>query len=388
MLACGAELKNTFCLAKGSRAWVGHHIGDLENFETLSSFRAGIEHFERLFAVEPELVAHDMHPEYLSTKYALEREGVRHLAVQHHHAHLAACLGEHGEDGARRSARSTTAPGTARTRPSGAASCSSAGRTRYRRAGMLWPVRLPGGAAAIREPWRMACAWLVAASGEERPPIPASLAGVVDERRWNEVCELVRSGVASPPTTSMGRLFDAVAAICGLRPSVSYEGQAAAELESAADPDERGAYPLPIVDAGEGMVLLDAREVVRAVRDDAAADVAVSTISARFHNAVAAATATACAAEAERHGIELAVLSGGVFQNRLLLERTAERLSGRVPRVLVPRLLPPNDGGISYGQAGRRRGFRRARRSGRSWSGPPSRARRACGPAGGPAGRP
>lgn len=197
----------------------------------------------------------------------------------------------------------------------------------------------------------MACAWLVAAGGEERPPIPASFAGVVEERRWIEVCELVRSGVASPPTTSMGRLFDAVAAICGLRPSVSYEGQAAAELESAADPHERDAYPLPIVDAGEGMVLLDAREVVRAVRDDAAADVAVSTISARFHNAVAATTAAACDAEAERHGIELAVLSGGVFQNRLLLERTAERLSGRVPRVLVPRLLPPNDGGISYGQA-------------------------------------
>jgi hydrogenase maturation protein HypF len=358
ILACGAELKNTFCLAKGGRAWVGHHVGDLENFETLRSFSEGIEHFQELFAITPEVIAHDLHPEYLSTKYALERRGVRHLGVQHHHAHMAACLGEHGEAGPAIGAiYDGTGFGPDQTVWGGELLVGDPGG--YRRAGMLWPVRLPGGAAAIREPWRMACAWLAVASGEEQPPVPAALAGEVDERRWREVCELVRTGVASPPTTSVGRLFDAVAAICGLRPRVSYEGQAAAELEAIADPAESGAYPLPIVDAGaepgsgagEGMVLLDARELVRAVRDAAAADSPVATISARFHNAIAEGTARACAAEAERRGLGLAVLSGGVFQNRLLLERTCERLAALGPRVLVPRRLPPNDGGISYGQA-------------------------------------
>ncbi|MDP9189916.1 MAG: Sua5/YciO/YrdC/YwlC family protein, partial [Actinomycetota bacterium] len=360
VLACGAELKNTFCLAKGGRAWVGHHIGDLENFETLSSFIEGIDHFQRLFAVDPEVVAHDLHPEYLSTKYALEREGVRHVGVQHHHAHLAACLGEHGEAGPAIGAiYDGTGFGPDQTVWGGELLVGELGG--FRRAGMLWPVRLPGGAAAIKEPWRMACAWLVVASGTEEPPVPAALAGVVDERRWREVCELVRTGVASPPTTSMGRLFDAVAAISGLRPRVSYEGQAAAELEAIADPAESSSYPLSIVDAGaapgssegegEGMVLLDARELVRSVRDDAAAGVPPASISARFHNAVAEGTARGCAVEAERRGLGLAVLSGGVFQNRLLLERTSERLAAAGLRVLIPRRLPPNDGGISYGQA-------------------------------------
>ena len=168
---------------------------------------------------------------------------------------------------------------------------------------------------------------------------------------WDQVCELVKTGVASPPTTSMGRLFDALAALCGLRPRVSYEGQAAVELEAAADLGERGAYPLPLLAGGEGALLLDVREMVGAVRDDAASHVSPGTISARIHNALAAATAEALAAEGERRGIGTAVLAGGVFQNRLLLERTVEALEPSGLRVLIPRVLPPNDGAISFGQA-------------------------------------
>jgi hydrogenase maturation protein HypF len=343
LLACGAELKSTFCVAKGERAWVGHHIGDLKNWETLRSFREGIDHFERVFAVEPELVAHDQHPDYLSTAYALEREGVEHLAVQHHHAHLAACLAEHGEQGPAVGAIFDGAGyGSDGTVWGGELLVGDLrGFERFR---SLWPVRLPGGDAAAREPWRMACSWLCESfEGAHAPPEP--LAALVDPERWQAVAALCRSGVAAPLTTSAGRLFDAVAALCGLRAEVNHEGQAAMELEAAARLDERGAYPLPL--SGER---LDARETVRALMEDLGAGVDAGVVAARFHNALAAATAAACGELAASRGLATVVLSGGVFQNRLLLERTAAALDGAGLRVLLPRLLPPNDGGIAYGQ--------------------------------------
>ncbi|MGA8925516.1 MAG: carbamoyltransferase HypF [Solirubrobacterales bacterium] len=343
ILACGAELKSTFCLAKGERAWIGHHIGDLKNYETLRSFTQGVEHFEELFAVEPELVAHDLHPEYLSTKYALEREDVETVGVQHHHAHLAACLAEHGEpgravgaifDGTGYGADGTVWGGELLVGdPAG-----------FERAGHLHPVRMPGGERAIMQPWRMACSWLLETLGSE-PPLPPLLAEQVSEEDWSKVAELADSGLASPVTSSAGRLFDAVAALCGIRAEVNYEGQAAVELEAAADPAVRESYPLP------GTELLDARETVLAILADLGAGVPVADVAAKFHNAVAEGVARACAEHGRAEGIEVAVLSGGVFQNRLLLERTAEALEGAGMRVLVPRLLPPNDGGVSFGQA-------------------------------------
>ncbi|HEX4760947.1 MAG TPA: carbamoyltransferase HypF [Thermoleophilaceae bacterium] len=337
LLACGAELKSAFCLAKGERAWVGHHIGDLKNWETLRSFREGVEHFERVFAVEPEVVAHDLHPDYLSTGYALERAGVELVGVQHHHAHLAACLAEHGRqypavgaifDGAGYGGDGTVWGGELLV----------GDLQGFERAGSLWQVRLPGGDAAAREPWRMACAWLVESfDGVAEPPVP-----LVDSDRWHAVAELCRSGVASPLTTSAGRLFDAVAALCGLRTEVNYEGQAAAELEAVARLDERGAYELPE---------LDARVAIRSLVADLEAGEPPEVVSARFHNGLATATAGACARLADARGLGTVVLSGGVFQNRLLLERTAASLEAAGLEVLVPRRLPPNDGGISYGQA-------------------------------------
>jgi hydrogenase maturation protein HypF len=328
LLACGAELKSTFCVARGERAWVGHHIGDLKNYETLRSFTDGIEHFERLFAVAPEVVAHDLHPEYLSSKYALEREGVELVGVQHHHAHLAACLAEHGERGPAVGAIYDGAGyGTDGTVWGG--ELLVGGLTEFARAAHLWPVRLPGGDRAVREPWRMACAWLE----ECGLPPPASRPDA-----WDAVASMCRSGFGAPVTTSAGRLFDAVAALCGLRGEVTYEGQAAIELEAACDPSEGGAYPMPG---------LDARETIACVVRDLAAGVPVGAIATRFHRGLASATAAAI----EALGQPLAVLSGGVFQNRVLLELTTEALEARGVRVLVPRLLPPNDGGISYGQA-------------------------------------
>jgi hydrogenase maturation protein HypF len=214
----------------------------------------------------------------------------------------------------------------------------------FERIGHLWPVRMPGGEAAIREPWRMACAWLLEI-GEPVPP------------RWEQVAALARAGLASPVTTSMGRLFDAVAALLGVRDTVTYEGQAAVELEALADRNETAAYPLDVHQANEGRggeprggeahadgsapLVLDARVTIAAVVHDRARDVDLPLIASRFHNAVAAATAEALRGEPH------VVLSGGVFQNELLLTRTLERL----PHALVPRGLPLNDGGIAYGQA-------------------------------------
>jgi hydrogenase maturation protein HypF len=344
LLACGAELKNTFAVAKGGRAWVGHHIGDLKNFETLTSFVTGIEHFERLFAVHPEVVVHDLHPEYLSTKHAMELDGVRPIGVQHHHAHLAACLAEHGEPGPAVGAI-FDGSGYGEDGTVWGGELLVGDLEGFDRVGLLFPVRLPGGDAAVRQPWRMACAWLTAAL--ERPALPRGLRGRLRHTSWQQVAELAASGTASPITTSAGRLFDAVAALCGIRAEVNYEGQAAVELEAAADPGERRAYPLELT--GEPLIL-DARPTIRAIVRDLERGVPAASVSARFHNALAGATATACRIAAERVGTTTVVLSGGVFQNRTLLAGTRALLATGGLRVLVPELLPPNDGGISYGQ--------------------------------------
>jgi hydrogenase maturation protein HypF len=348
VLACGAELKNTFCLARGERAWVSHHIGDLENYETLRSFTEGIEHFAGLFAVEPEVVAHDLHPEYLSTKYALELDGVDLVGVQHHHAHLAACLAEHGEPGPAIGAIfDGTGYGLDGTVWGGELLLGDA--RSFRRVGMLRPVALPGGAQAIRQPWRMACAWLYDALDRD-PAIPPPLSTRVDPRAWTQVSGLIRTGSASPATSSMGRLFDAVGALAGLRTDVNYEGQAAIELEAAADPSERGSYPIGLSERG-GLLVIDPREMIRAIAADVAGGERAGAIAGRFHRAIAGATVQACAHLAALHATETVVLSGGVFQNRLLLEWILDGLGGAGLRTLVPERLPMNDGGISYGQA-------------------------------------
>ncbi len=351
LLACGAELKSTFCVAKGSRAWVSHHIGDLQNYETLRSFSDGVEHFLALFAVAPEVVAHDLHPEYLSTKYALERDDVELVGVQHHHAHLAACLAEHGVGGTAIGAIfDGTGYGTDATVWGGELLCGDLHS--FKRVGSLHAVRLPGGERAIRQPWRMAGAWLLAAGeeGSDGVPLPAALRGRVDPAGWRQVLGLARSGLASPLTSSIGRLFDAVAALCGVCPEVNYEGQAAIELEAACDPGERGRYAVALQDAG-GLLVLDPREMVSAIVSDLAAGAAVSAIATRFHHAIVQATIDACTTLASQHGTETVVLSGGVFANRRLLQGSAAGLAAAGLRVLTPRRLPAGDGGISYGQA-------------------------------------
>jgi hydrogenase maturation protein HypF len=351
ILACGAELKNTFCLAKGDRAFVSQHIGDLENFETLRSFTEGIEHFKRLFDITPEVVAHDLHPEYLSTKYAAELAGVELAGVQHHHAHIASCLADNGEPGPVIGvAFDGTGYGTDGTIWGG--EFLIANLAGFERAGHLTGVPLPGGAAAIRQPWRMAAAYLDAAY-PDGPPDGLAVARR-NERRWDNVISMARRGLNSPVTSSAGRLFDAAAAILGVRDLINYEGQAAIELEQMADAAETGSYQAAIdqPEAGQGGPLqVRGADLIRGVADDLAAGIETGVIAARFHNGVAAVIEAGCLLLRERHGLATVALSGGVFQNQLLLNRTVDALEGSGFRVLVHSRVPGNDGGISFGQA-------------------------------------
>jgi hydrogenase maturation protein HypF len=345
ILACGAELKSTFCLAKGQRAFLSHHVGDLENWETLHAFGEGIAHFRRLFDVTPEVVAFDLHPEYLSTKHALSLEGVRRVGVQHHHAHVASCLADNGETGpAIGVAFDGLGWGTDGTIWGGEVLV--ADLRRFERAAHLETVALPGGAAAIREPWRMAAAWLARACGGE---IAAQLAVVERHReRWQAILRLAASRV-SLRTSSAGRLFDAVAAILGVRDEVHYEGQAAAELEQLADESERGAYRSGLEEAWP--ILIRGSDLVRAIVADLGAGVAAPVIAARFHNGLALAVVATCVAVRDRSGLGVVALSGGVFQNAWLLARVEAGLRRAGFRVLVHARVPCNDAGISFGQA-------------------------------------
>jgi hydrogenase maturation protein HypF len=349
LLACGAEQKSTFCLAGGAHAWVGHHIGDLEHYATLRAFQDGIRHFERLFALAPERIAHDLHPGYLSTRYALERDAAEHVAVQHHHAHLAACLAEHAVcEPAVAAIYDGTGLGTDATVWGGELLCG--GLASFTRAGHLRRVRLPGGAAAIRQPWRMAVVWLDEAFGEERP-LPRRLRGAVSEQRWRAVRAVAAEPQLSPLTSSVGRLLDAVGALCGLGAEVSYEGQTAIMLEAAAWAAAGVAgYEIELCEA-DGMLVLDPRALLRAVARDLERAADVSAVAAGVHEALGRVTAAALERAAREADTGVAVLSGGVFQNRRLLESVAARLEVAGLRVLVPERLPPNDGGISFGQA-------------------------------------
>ncbi|QKW40679.1 carbamoyltransferase HypF [Actinomadura sp. NAK00032] len=336
VLACGAELKNTFCLTRDGRAFLSHHIGDLENYETLRAFEEGIAHFRRLFDIVPEIIAHDPHPEYLSTKYALDLE-LPSIAVQHHHAHIASCLADNGAPGPVIGvAFDGTGYGTDGTLWGG--EFLVADLRGFERAGHLAPVPMPGGAAAIREPWRMAAAYGVP---EDLP--------VAGRPSWPTVVEMARRRVNAPLTSSMGRLFDAVAAVLGVRDRVNYEGQAAIELEQRADPSEGAAYSAAIT--GSAPFTVAGSDLLNAAVTDLRAKVPVSAIAARFHNGIAALVVDAASRIRERTGLATVALSGGVFQNMLLLERTASGLTAAGFDVLTHHRVPPNDGGISLGQA-------------------------------------
>jgi len=348
ILAVGAELKNTFCLTRGDQAYLSQHIGDLNNVEVLASLESGIRHLEGLLELDPELIAHDLHPDYLSTRLAEEwPEDLPKLAVQHHHAHLASCLAEHGETGP---ALGVIFDGLGY----GADGTIWGGEfllgdfSGYRRLAHLDQVRMPGGDAATREPWRMALAYLVAAYGDDLPDLP--LLESIPDDQLRLLRQMLAKGLNSPLTSSCGRLFDAVAALLGLRDTVSYEGQAALELEMCAAAGETGRYRFELKEEKEPLQV-NVQPLIRSVVAELQQGIEVGIISARFHNTVAAVIREVCNQLRAREEIALVVLSGGVFQNRYLTELAVDQLEGDGFRVLTHSLVPPNDGGLALGQA-------------------------------------
>jgi hydrogenase maturation protein HypF len=346
VLAVGAELKNTVSVAKGQNVIASHHIGDLEHLAAYQSFLQAVEHLCHLTGVAPEVVAHDLHPEYLSTKFATEGE-LPTLAVQHHHAHIASCLVEHGrQDPVLGVAFDGLGMGPDGTLWGG--EFLVADLDRFERVGHLRPVRLPGGNQAIREPWRMALSWAHTALGTEA----AERYGRGVDERWPAVLALVERP-DTLATTSAGRLFDAVAALCGLRARVTYEAQAAIALEAACAGVPVGDAPGWDVEVlrDEGVAVLDPSPLVARVVAERDRGTPVAAVAAGFHDGLGRAVADTAVDLAGAHGLDTVALSGGVFQNARLTEVVATRVAGAGLAVLVHEHLPPNDGAISVGQA-------------------------------------
>jgi hydrogenase maturation protein HypF len=356
ILACGAELKNTFCLTKDQYAFLSQHIGDMENEETLQHFENTIELYKRLFRIEPELIAYDMHPEYLATKFALSlgaEHNLRLVPVQHHHAHIVSCLVENGVEGP---AIGVVFDGT------GYGSDGSiwggeflvADWKGFERLGHLEYVPMPGGEAAIRKPYRMALSYLYTLLGEDAFFENLPLGNWIAPEELAVVKRQLERGFNSPLTSSCGRLFDGVSALAGVRGVIDYEAQAAVELEMSA-PDEVDRldldhYPFSIVEL-DGVKVIRLGRLIEAVVQDVKSHIPTSTLSLRFHQTMAQMVVRMCQLIAEERGINLVALSGGVFQNRLLLRLVTQALEREGFDVLIHRLVPCNDGGISLGQA-------------------------------------
>ncbi len=346
ILATGGELKATFCLAAGHDGFMSQHIGDMENLETLDAFTRAVDHFVDLFRIEPEAIATDQHPGYLSTKWA-DRSPLPTVKVQHHHAHIASVMAEHGTtERVVGFAFDGTGYGTDATVWGGEVLI--ADYERFDRAGHLSPVLLPGGDAAVRHPGKMALSHLDSAGvpwSDDLPPV-ASLSGA--ERSL--LATQLKRGINTVPTTSMGRLFDAVSALAGVRQTATYEAQAAIELEALVDLAEGGSYEFGFVE-GDGPVVIDPGPVLTSVVDELRDDGAPGVIAARFHAAVAAMIVEMAERIRTRTGIATVGLSGGVFQNVTLTHAAADALGKKGFAVLVHRLVPPNDGGLALGQA-------------------------------------
>jgi hydrogenase maturation protein HypF len=348
VLACGALLKNTFCIAHGDAACLGPHIGDLENLETYHAFETAIARLERFLRVTPEIVAHDLHPDYMSTRYALARPAAATIAVQHHHAHIASAMAEHALAGPVLGvAYDGTGYGT-----DGSAWGGELMIARYdgfERVATLRGIRLAGGDAAIRHPWRIAIALLDDAFDGEPPLEPFGVLRDVPAGDLTVVRQMLATGVRAPQAHGAGRYFDGIGSLLLGRASARYEGDIAMALNEVASSSASQPYDYEIDRRGSPWTI-DLRPMVREIVRDAIAGVPVPAVSARFHDTLVAATADAVAAVARAHGRLPVVLTGGCFQNPRLAERLTGALAQRFAVYLHARV-PPGDGGIALGQA-------------------------------------
>ncbi len=347
ILACGAELKNTFTLTKGHYAIMSQHIGDLENYETLVFFQETLSNLKKLFRVEPRAVAYDLHPRYISTQFALQLPIELKIGVQHHHAHIASCMAEnHLRDSVIGVAFDGTGYGTDGKIWGG--EFLVADFSGFERRAHLRYIPLPGGDAAVRHPWRVALSYLRDTFGAA-PPADIPFLRNIPEKHISLVTSMLEKNINCFDTSSMGRLFDAVSALVNLRQEVNFEGQAAIELEIVADQavDER--YPFSMEDGEPAQ--LDMRPMIEAIVRDVIGDKPAGYIAAAFHNTIAALMVEVCARIRQQDKLDRVCLSGGTFQNMYLLERSVIRLRTAGFEVYLHSLVPPNDGGISLGQA-------------------------------------
>ncbi|HVP20685.1 MAG TPA: carbamoyltransferase HypF [Anaerolineaceae bacterium] len=348
ILAAGGELKNVFCLTRGQYAFLSHHIGDMENYETLRSFEEGIVHFERLFRIKPEIIACDLHPDYLASRYARARavaEGLPLIEVQHHHAHLASCLADNGWD-SDESAIGLSFDGTG-LGPDGAiwgGEVLLGNYSQYQRLYHLSYVPLPGGDSATRKPARIALAHLWQAGLDWDTNLPPVADQCENDRTL--LHSMLNARINTPLTSSMGRFFDAASALIGVRQEATYEGQAAIELEALADPIETGYYEFNI-QADE----FNPFPVWQGLLKDLNTGLPQPILSARFHNSLVELNLEICRRIQRATGVNTVALGGGVWQNRYLLEHTIRRLDRNGFHVLVHRQVPTNDGGLALGQA-------------------------------------
>jgi hydrogenase maturation protein HypF len=343
VLAVGGHLKNTVALALGSQVVVGPHVGDLDNVLGVEAHRRAIQDLVAFYRTVPDVVACDLHPDYASSRQAerlATRWDVPLLRIQHHHAHVAACMAEHGLEGPVLGlAWDGTGYGTDGTVWGG--ECLACQGDRFQRVAHLRTFPLPGGDTAVRQPRRSALGVLFEILGAGAAEY---VGGWFSSTEIDGLLSILRRPKLCPRTSSMGRLFDAVAALCGLPTVISFEGQAAMALEFAADWDETGAYPFSF--SGQHPMVADWQAMIRAVLEDRRQGVSLGKISARFHNALADMAVHA----AQAANLSSAALSGGCFQNLLLARRVRERLLEAGFAVYTHQKLPPGDGGISLGQ--------------------------------------
>ena len=350
VLAVGGELKNTICLTKGRHAFLSQHIGDLENVESYSFFHEAIDHLQRILEIQPGTIACDLHPDYFSTKWAQQQRNAHVVGVQHHHAHIASCMAEnHLEGRVIGFALDGTGYGTDGHIWGGEVLV--AGYRDFERAAHFEYVLLPGGAAAIREPWRMAASYLAHHFGRDFLNLDIPFVHQLDRPKTELLLRMMKQEINSPLTSSCGRLFDAVSALMGIRHQVNYEAQAAIELEMAILPsDDRTAYPMELVLEGEKWIV-STRTLFQALLEDLRRNVPIGVISRRFHNGLVEALARIANLLRETTGLSRICLSGGTFHNVYLSQQLESRLLAAGFEVFTHHEVPAGDGGLSLGQA-------------------------------------
>jgi hydrogenase maturation protein HypF len=350
ILAVGGELKSTVCLTKGRHAFLSQHIGDLENLESYGFFQTTISRFKRILEVEPQLLAYDLHPDYFSTRWALSQSSIKRIGVQHHHAHIASCMAENHLDGKVIGiALDGTGYGTDGAVWGGEVLLAT--YADFQRVAHLDYVPMPGGAAAITEPWRMAVSYLHKHFGETLWDLEIPFVRELDRRQVAVLVRMLERGVNSPLTSSCGRLFDAVSALAGIRKRVNYEAQAAIELEAAiAGEGESAGYPFEIRPDGSGWVI-DTRRLFAALVNDLKCGVPAGIVSRRFHEGFVDVLARVAKLIRAKTDLQNICLSGGSFQNVFLLENLKRRLEADGLNVFTHSEVPCGDGGLSLGQA-------------------------------------